>query len=215
MEADMILIAIGIRPNVKIANDLGLQIGRSGAIQVDFSQRTSKENVYAVGDCCEVYHRVSQRWVHVPLGDVANKQGRVAGRNIGGGAMIFPGIVGAHAFKLFSLEVAATGLDESEAVSCGYFPVSAIIWGNAFSRVLPGEKRLGVKLVADRASGKLLGAQAVGTTGAVSRINTLSMTLWTGVGLDELAYADFAYSPPVGASWDPIHIAAQELMRQL
>ncbi len=215
MEADMILIAIGIRPNTKIANDIGLQIGSSGAIQVNFSQGTSKEGVYAVGDCCEVYHRVSHRWVHIPLGDVANKQGRVAGRNIGGGTMIFPGVVGAQSFKLFSLEVAATGLDEAEAMACGYFPVSAMIWGNAFSRMLPGEKRLGVKLVADRASGKLLGAQAVGTIGAVSRINTLSLALWSGMVLDEIAYVDLAYSPPVGASWDPIHIAAQELMRKL
>jgi NADPH-dependent 2,4-dienoyl-CoA reductase/sulfur reductase-like enzyme len=215
MEADLILIAIGIKPNVKLASDFGLQIGQTGAIQVDFSQCTSKEGIYAVGDCCEVYHRVSRRWVHIPLGDVANKQGRVAGRNIGGGSMIFPGVVGAQSFKLFSLEVAATGLDESEAISCGYFPVSTIIWGNAFSRIMPGEKRLGLKLVADRATGKLLGAQAVGTIGAVSRINTLSCALWTGMGLDEIAYLDFAYSPPVGASWDPIHIAAQELMRKL
>jgi len=215
MEADMILVAIGIRPNVKLAGDLGLLTGKTGAIQVDFSQRASKEGIYAVGDCCEVYHRVSHRWVHIPLGDVANKQGRVAGRNVGGGAMTFPGVVGAQSFKLFSLEVAATGLDESEAISCGYFPVSTIIWGNAFARAMPGEKRLGIKLVADRASGKLLGAQAVATIGAVSRINTLSVALWTGMGLDEIGYLDFAYSPPVAPAWDPIHIAAQELMRQL
>jgi NADPH-dependent 2,4-dienoyl-CoA reductase/sulfur reductase-like enzyme len=215
MEADMILIAIGIRPNTKIAGDLGLQIGKNGAIQVDFSQRASKEGIYAVGDCCEVYHRVSRRWVHIPLGDVANKQGRVAGRNVGGGTMIFPGVVGAQSFKLFSLEVAATGLDEAEALNCGYHPVSNIIWGNAIARAMPGEKRLGIKLVADRASGKLLGAQAVGTIGAVSRINTLSAALWTGMGLDEIAYLDLAYSPPVGPAWDPIHIAAQELMRKL
>ena len=215
MEADMILIAVGIRPNVKLAHDLGLQIGKTGAIQVDFSQHTSKEGIYAVGDCCEVYHRVSQSWVHIPLGDVANKQGRVAGHNIGGGSMIFPGVVGAQSLKLFTLEVAATGLDESEALSCGYHPVSTIIWGNAFARSMPGEKRLGIKLVADRATGKLLGAQAIGTIGAVSRINTLSCALWTGLGLGEIAYLDFAYAPPVGPAWDPIHIAAQELMRKL
>lgn len=215
MEADMILIAIGIRPNVKIANDLGLQIGKTGAIQVDFSQKASKDGIYAVGDCCEVYHRVSHRWVHIPLGDVANKQGRIAGRNIGGAATTFPGVVGAQSFKLFTLEVAATGLDESDALSCGYHPVSTMIWGNAIARSMPGEKRLGIKLVADKATGKLLGAQAVGTIGAVSRINTLSVALWTGMGLDEIAYLDFAYSPPVGPAWDPIQIAAQELMRKL
>jgi len=215
MDADIIIIAIGIRPNTKLAHELGLQIGKSGAIQVNFSQRTSKEGVYAVGDCCEVYHRVSHRWVHIPLGDVANKQGRVAGRNVAGGTMIFPGVVGAQSFKLFSLEVAATGLDEAEALNSGYHPVSNIIWGNAIARAMPGEKRLGLKMVADRASGKLLGAQAVGTLGAVNRINALSCALWTGIALDEIAYLDFAYAPPVGPAWDPIHIAAQELMRKL
>jgi NADPH-dependent 2,4-dienoyl-CoA reductase/sulfur reductase-like enzyme len=215
MEADMILIAIGIRPNVSLAGDLGLQMGKTGALQVDFSQRTSKEGIYAVGDCCEVYHRVSKRWVHIPLGDVANKQGRVAGRNVGGGSLIFPGVVGAQSFKVFALEVAATGLDESEARACGYHPVSNIISGNSIARAMPGEKKLGIKLVADKATGKLLGAQAVGTMGAVGRINTLSCALWMGMGLDEIAYLDLAYSPPVGPAWDPIHIAAQELMRKL
>jgi len=215
MEADMILIAIGIRPNVSLAGDLGLQIGKTGALQVDFSQRTSKEGIYAVGDCCEVYHRVSKRWVHIPLGDVANKQGRVAGRNVGGGSLIFPGVVGAQSFKVFALEVAATGLDESEALACGYHPISNIISGNSIARAMPGEKKLGIKLVADRATGKLLGAQAIGTIGAASRINTLSCALWNEMSLDEIAYLDLAYSPPIGPAWDPIHIAAQELMRKL
>jgi NADPH-dependent 2,4-dienoyl-CoA reductase/sulfur reductase-like enzyme len=215
MEADMILIAIGIRPNAKLAGDAGLQIGKSAAIQVNFSQRTSKEDIYAVGDCCEVYHRVSRKWVHIPLGDVANKQGRVAGLNIGGGSMIFPGVVGAQSFKIFNLGAAATGIDEIEAKNSGYHPVSTIIWGNAIARSMPGEKRLGIKLVADRATGRLLGAQAVGATGAVERINTLSCALWAGMGLDEIAYLDFAYSPPFSPAWDPIHIAAQELIRKL
>lgn len=215
MEADMILIAIGVRPNIKLASDLGLQIGKTGVIQVDFSQRASGEGIYAVGDCCEVYHRVSKKWVHIPLGDIANKQGRVAGRNIGGGAMIFPGVVGAQSFKIFNLEAAATGIDEAEAAGIGYHPASTIIWGNAFAKSMPGEKRLGLKLVADRSTGKLLGAQAIGATGAVNRINTLSCALWNGMGLDEIACMDFAYSPAFSPAWDPIHIAAQDLIRKL
>jgi NADPH-dependent 2,4-dienoyl-CoA reductase/sulfur reductase-like enzyme len=215
MEADMILIAIGVRPNVKLARDAGVQIGKSGAIQVDFSQRTSGEEIFSVGDCCEVYHRVSRKWVHIPLGDIANKQGRVAGLNIGGGSIIFPGVVGAQSFKIFNLGTAATGIDEIEAKNSGYHPASTIIWGNAIARSMPGEKRLGIKLVADRATGMLLGAQAVGATGAVERINTLSCALWAGVRIDEIAYLDFAYSPPFSPAWDPIHIAAQELMRKL
>jgi len=124
-------------------------------------------------------------------------------------------IVGAQSFKVFSLGAAAAGIDETEAKNSGYHPVSTIIWGNAIARSMPGEKRLGIKLVADRATGMLLGAQAVGTIGAVERINTLSCALWAGVGLDEIAYLDFAYSPLFSPAWDPIHIAAQELMKKI
>jgi len=214
-EADMILMAVGIRPETTLARQMGLPLGKSGAIRVNFSQRTDREEVYAAGDCCESFHRVSGRWVNIPLGDIANKQGRIAGANIGGGGMIFPGIVGAQCFKVFALEAAATGLDEREATEAGFHPASALIWGNAIAGSMPGNSRLGLKLVADRATGKLLGAQAVGAMGAVSRINTLSTALWAGLTIDDLGWLDLAYAPPVGGSWDLIHIAAQKLRRQL
>jgi NADPH-dependent 2,4-dienoyl-CoA reductase/sulfur reductase-like enzyme len=214
-EADMILMAVGVRPETTLAKQMGLPLGETGAIRVNFSQRTPREGVYAVGDCCESFHRVSGRWVNIPLGDIANKQGRVAGMNIGGGDMIFPGIVGAQSFKVFDLEVAATGLDEREAAQGGFHPVSTLVWGNAIAGSMPGNTKLGLKLIADRATGKLLGAQAVGKAGAVSRINTLSCALWAGLTLDDVGWLDLAYSPPVGPSWDPIHVAAQALKRQL
>ncbi len=215
MEADLILLAVGVRPDTALARQMGLPLGKSGAIQVDFSMRTSREGVYAVGDCAESFHRVSGRWVNVPLGDIANKHGRVAGANIGGGALLFPGIVGAQCFKVFDLEVAATGLDEREAAEAGFHPASTLIWGSALAGSMPGNNRLGLKLVADRATGKLLGAQAVGRTGAVSRINTLSAALWAGLRLDDAGWLDLAYAPPVGGAWDPIHIAAQALRRSI
>jgi NADPH-dependent 2,4-dienoyl-CoA reductase/sulfur reductase-like enzyme len=168
-----------------------------------------------VGDCCESFHRVSGRWVNIPLGDIANKQGRVAGRNIGGGSMIFPGIVGAQSFKVFDLEVAATGLDEREAALSGFHPVSTLLWGNAIAGSMPGNTKLGLKLVADRATGKLLGAQAVGKAGAVSRINTISAALWAGLTLDDAGWLDLAYAPPFSGSWDLIHVAAQALRREI
>jgi NADPH-dependent 2,4-dienoyl-CoA reductase/sulfur reductase-like enzyme len=215
IETDMVLFALGIKPNVKLATDMGVKVGTSGAIQVNFSQATNIEGVYAVGDCCEVFHRISRRWVHMPLGDIANKQGRTLGRNIGGGKAIFPGVVGAQSFKLFNLEVAATGIDEKEAVSSGYLPASATIWGNAIAASMPGIKKLGIRMVADRASGKLLGAQAVGEKGAVSRINALSCALWAGMDLDDIAYLDLAYAPPFGGAWDIIHTAAQVLKKNI
>lgn len=124
-------------------------------------------------------------------------------------------IVWAQCFKVFDLEVAATGLDEREAVESGFHPVSILNWGNAIAGSMPGNTKLGFKLIADRATGKLLGAQAVGKAGAVSRINTLSCALWAGLTLDDVGYLDLAYAPPFGGSWDLIHIAAQALKRQL
>jgi NADPH-dependent 2,4-dienoyl-CoA reductase/sulfur reductase-like enzyme len=215
LDADLVLLAVGVRPDTALAKAAGVPLGKSGAIAVDFSQKTGREGIYAVGDCCESYHLVSRRWVHVPLGDIANKQGRVAGANIGGKAMIFPGIVGAQSFKVFGLEVAAAGIDEREAAAAGYHPASAVIWGNAIAPSMPGSKKVGIRLVADRATGRLLGAQALGETGAVSRVNALACALWAGLDIDEIGYLDLAYAPPFSPAWDPIHIAAQTLRRKM
>lgn len=211
-QGDMVLLAVGVRPDTTLAKAAGFNIGKTGAIAVNFAQQTSVENVYAVGDCCESWHRVSRRWVNIPLGDIANKQGRVAGRNIGGKPLTFDGIVGAQSFRLFNLECAATGLSEKESLDAGYSPVSNITWGSAMVPAL-GMKRIGLKLIADKSSGKLLGAQAVGVAGVVGRINVLSVALWTGLRIDEIGYIDLAYAPPFSGAWDIIHNAAQALRR--
>jgi CoA-dependent NAD(P)H sulfur oxidoreductase len=213
-KGDLVLLAIGVRPDARLAQSMGLKIGLSGAIAVNFSQQTSLENVYAVGDCCESFHRVSRRWVNIPLGDIANKQGRVAGRNIGGKPLTFDGIVGAQSFRLFNLECAATGLSEKEALAVGFKPASNITWGSAMAPAL-GLRKIGLKLIADQSSGKLLGAQAVGVAGAVGRINALSVALWVGMDLDQIGYLDLAYAPPFGPAWDIIHNAAQALGRSI
>ncbi len=213
-EADLILFAVGVKPNVELARAMGLTIGPTGAIAVNHFQETSQENVYAAGDCCESYNRISRRFVNIPLGDIANKQGRVVGRNIGAKPLTFPGIVGAQSFRLFNLEAAATGLDEKEAIAANYDPVSTLVWGNAIAGSL-GQQKIGLKLMADKSSGKLLGAQAVGFAGAVSRINALSVALWSGMTIEEIGYLDLAYSPPYGGAWDIIHNAAQALRRAI
>jgi len=108
-----------------------------------------------------------------------------------------------------------TGLGEREAERSGYVPASTIIWGTPVARSMSRGHRLGLKLIADKTSGKILGAQAVGQSGAVSRINTLSTCLWSGMDLDEIGFMDFAYSPPFGGAWDIIHTASQILKRQI
>ncbi len=215
LDADLVLMGVGTRYNTSLAGSMGLAMGESGAIKVDFRQRTSREGVWAVGDCCEVYHKVAGRWVYFPLGDIANKQGRVAGQNVGGAPVEFPGIVGAQAFKVFNLEVAATGLMEEEAARYGFDPASALIWGLPIGRPMAKGEKLGIKLVGDRKSGKLLGGQCIGEKGAVQRISALSIALWSGLTVDELGYVDLPYAPPFGGAWDAIHIAAQDLARKL
>lgn len=213
-EGDMVLMAVGVRPNAALAKAANVAVGKTGAIAVNLAQQTSLENVYAVGDCCESWNRVSRRWVNIPLGDIANKQGRVAGRNIGGKPLTFEGIVGAQSFRLFNLECAATGISEKEALDAGYVPVSNTTWGSAMAPAM-GMKKIGLKLIADKSSGKLLGAQAVGVAGVVGRINALSVALWSGMNLDEVGYLDLAYAPPFSAAWDIIHNAAQTLRRTI
>jgi len=212
--ADMIIVATGVKPNVELAQSINLKIGSSGAIAVNHFQQTSKENVYAAGDCCESYHRVTGRWVNIPLGDIANKQGRVVGRNVGGRPLTFDGIVGAQSFRLFNLECAATGISEKEAAENGYNPVSVLVWGSAMAKTM-GQKKIGLKMIADKSSGKFLGAQAVGEAGVIGRINALSVALWTGLNIDEIGYLDLAYSPPYGGAWDIIHNTAQALRRSV
>jgi len=215
LDADMVLMGVGTRYNTALAQSMGIEMGQSGAIKVDSHQKTSRENVWAVGDCCEAFHRVAGRWVYFPLGDIANKQGRVAGQNIGGSSVEFPGIVGAQAFKVFKLEVGATGLTEEEAVKYGFEPVSSLIWGLPIGRPMAQGEKLGIKLVGDKKTGKLLGGQCIGEKGAVQRISALSIALWSGLTVDELGYVDLPYAPPFGGAWDAIHITAQDLARKL
>jgi NADPH-dependent 2,4-dienoyl-CoA reductase/sulfur reductase-like enzyme len=204
LEADLVLIGIGVIPEVSLASEAGLNLGPTGAIAVNEHLQTSIPFVYAAGDCCECFHRVSQKPVYAPLGDIANKQGRIAGANIGGQNISFPGIVGSICFKVFDLEVASTGLTEA---------ASATIQGVSKAHSFPGSGELHLRLVADTENGRLLGAQGVGSDGVVSRINALATGLTTGLSLESLAYLDMAYAPPFSGAWDPIHIAAQKLIK--
>jgi NADPH-dependent 2,4-dienoyl-CoA reductase/sulfur reductase-like enzyme len=213
LETDLVLLAIGVVPAVKLATEAGIALGPTGAIAVNDRLQTNIPTVYAAGDCCECYHRISRRPVYAPLGDVANKQGRIAGANIGGQSLTFDGIVGSICFKVFDLEVASTGLTEEEAKEAGLKAASFTIQGASRAHSYPGSRELQLRLVAESESGLLLGAQGLGGDGVVSRINALAVALTGGLTLEDLAYLDLAYAPPFSGAWDPIHIAAQQLLK--
>jgi NADPH-dependent 2,4-dienoyl-CoA reductase/sulfur reductase-like enzyme len=214
-EADLVLAALGVAPNVALARQAGLRIGESGALWTDATQRTSRSEIYAAGDCTEVTHLVSGRPIHLPLGDVANKQGRVAGVNIGGGRAEFPGVLGSQCFKLFDLEVAYTGLTAEQARVAGLEPITALVRGRTRAGAYPGAKPIHLQLVAEAGSGRLLGAQIVGGEGAVGRANTVAAALHRRMTLADLALLDLCYAPPYAPAWDPLHIAAQECLKQV
>ncbi len=213
--ADMVLMAVGVIPNVEIANEVGIKLGKTGAIKTDFNQRTNLTDIYAAGDCCEVFNLVSQDWVYTPLGDIANKQGRVAGENAAGGKATFSGVVGSAAFKVFELEVAFTGLGTQAARGYGFDVDSQIIEAESKVGYMPGSKMMLVKLIFDRKNGRLLGAQMAGKEGVARRINTLAVALHQKMAIDEIARLDFAYAPPFSAPFDPILIAAEQAAKKI
>ena len=213
LETDLVLLGIGVIPSVSLAAEANVALGPTGAIAVNDRMMTSIPHIYAAGDCCECYHRISQKAVYVPLGDIANKQGRIAGANIGGQNLSFPGIVGSICFKVFELEVASTGLSEAEAQKAGLDVSGVTIQGNSRAHSYPGSRMLWLRLIAEVGTGRLIGAQGVGGDGVVSRINALAVALTAGLALDELGYLDLAYAPPFSGAWDIIHIAAQQLLK--
>jgi NADPH-dependent 2,4-dienoyl-CoA reductase/sulfur reductase-like enzyme len=212
LEADLVVLGLGVVPNSELAADAGIRTGVKGAIAVDPRQRTSHEAVYAAGDCCESFHLVSRRPVHIALGTVANKQGRVAGINLGGGYATFRGVVGTAATKVCATEVARTGLSEAECRAAGVEATSATIESSTRAGYFPGAAPMAVKLVAERGSGRLLGAQIVGGEGAAKRIDVVAVALQAGFTAQELLDADLAYAPPFGPLWDPVAVAARRLL---
>ncbi|MDM4720560.1 FAD-dependent oxidoreductase [Micromonospora sp. WMMA1363] len=214
--ADLVVLGLGVRPNVGLAAAAGLPVGPSGAIRVDRRMRVPGfDDVWAAGDCVECLHRVSGLPVHIPLGTHANKQGRVAGINIGGGYATFAGVIGTAVTKVCDLEVGRTGLRERDAAAAGFEFVSVIAQSTNRAGYYPGSRPMTVKLIAEKPSGRLLGAQIVGWSEAAKRIDTLAVALWNEMTVDEMSALDLGYAPPYAPVWDPVLIAARKAVDAL
>ncbi|MFG1676426.1 FAD-dependent oxidoreductase [Micromonospora sp. NPDC049282] len=214
--ADVVVLGLGVRPNTALAEAAGLPIGPSGGIRVDRRMRVpGVPGVWAAGDCVESLHRVSGMPVHVPLGTHANKQGRVAGINIGGGYATFPGVVGTAVTKVCELEVGRTGLRERDATEAGFEFVTVTAESTNRAGYYPGARPMTVKLIAERPSGRLLGAQIVGWSEAAKRIDALAVALWNRMTVDEMTALDLGYAPPYAPVWDPVLIAARKAVDAL
>lgn len=216
MPTDVVVLGLGVRPNAALAEAAGLPIGPTGGVRVDRRMRVpGLPGIWAAGDCVETLHRVSGMPVHVPLGTHANKQGRVAGINLGGGYATFAGVIGTAVTKVCDLEVGRTGLREREAMAAGFDFVSVIAESTNRAGYYPGSRPMTVKLLAERPSGRLLGAQIVGWSEAAKRIDTLAVALWNGMTVDDMTSLDLGYAPPYAPVWDPVLIAARKAVDAL
>jgi len=212
LPADLVITGIGVQPNSGLAKEAGLELGVRGAIRVDKRMQTSIPGIWAAGDCAESFHLIAGEPTFIALGTVANKHGVVAGTNISGGDAEFPGVLGTAITKFNDMEIARTGLSENEARSLGRKYKTATIEARTRSGYYPGSASITVKLVADEASGRLLGGQIVGMQGAGKRIDTIATALTAGMTARNIMDLDLSYAPPFSPVWDPVQIAARKLV---
>ncbi|MDY6952863.1 MAG: FAD-dependent oxidoreductase [Thermodesulfobacteriota bacterium] len=207
LSADLVITAVGVRPNTELAKACGLAIGPTGGIAVDAFMRTNDPHIFAAGDCVESVNLVTGKPTLVPMGSAANKQGRAAGANAMGREIAVKGFTGTAIVKVFDLAVAKTGLSEAQAVSEGYSPLVTYVVAGDHAGYYPEAKDLQIKSVAQKESGRLLGAQIIGEKGVDKRIDVMATAVFNGMTLEDLLQLDLAYAPPYSSARDPVIVA--------
>ncbi len=208
LPAGLVLLSVGVRPELELARRAGLAMGEAGGLLVDERLRTSDPRIWAAGDMNEVLHKVSGRRVRVPLAGPANRQGRIAASNALGLPMRYNGALGSSVVKVFDATAASTGLSEGAAREAGLEAGAAFVVRDQHAAYYPGARDLTLKLVYERKTGRLLGGQAFGEEGAEKRIDTLAAALQGRLGLQDLAELDLSYAPPYSSANDPLNVAA-------
>jgi CoA-dependent NAD(P)H sulfur oxidoreductase len=215
LDADMVLVAVGVRPNSELAENAGLALGPGKSIAVDRMLRTANPDIFAAGDCADAFHVVTGRRTWIPLALRANRAGWAVADNVLGGRVELQGVAGTSVFKVFDLEVARTGLSVEEARKAGFEPAEVVIQSQTRAHKHPGSSTISVQLVGDKKTGRLLGAQMVGKEGAAHRINAPAVALHAKMSVGEFSQSDLAYAPPFGPTWDPLLTAANQLVKAL
>jgi NADPH-dependent 2,4-dienoyl-CoA reductase/sulfur reductase-like enzyme len=215
LPADLVILGLGVRPNSALAASAGIPLGEKSSIRVNERMESGIPGIWAAGDCAESFHLMSRKPFYVALGTVANRQGRVAGINLGGGYATFPGVMGTAVTKICQVEVARSGLQEKELKKLGIEWVSAVIKSRTRAGYYPGAGEITVKLLAERGSGRLLGGQIVGMEGSAKRIDTVATALHAGFTVEEMINLDLGYAPPFSPVWDPVVTAAREVAKKI
>ena len=211
-EVDGTIIAIGVEPNVDLVKGK-IQLGTTGAIKVDEYMRTNYREVYSAGDNTESVNIVTGRPYWVPFAPVANKMGYVAGSNIGGEPMKFPGVVNTQITKYKEYYIGRVGLQEEEAKKYGFHPVSATITGKTRARYYPGAKDIHVKVIADEETKRILGAQIVGEEEVLGRIDMMVAAIMKGFTIEDTFFIEMGYLPAISRVWDPVIVAIRKIMK--
>jgi len=215
LPADLVILGLGVRPNSALAASAGIPLGEKSSIRVNERMESGIPGIWAAGDCAESFHLMSRKPFYVALGTVANRQGRVAGINLGGGYATFPGVMGTAVTKICQVEVARSGLQEKELKKLGIEWVSAVIKSRTRAGYYPGAGEITVKLLAERGSGRLLVGQIVGMEGSAKRIDTVATALHAGFTVEEMINLDLGYAPPFSPVWDPVVTAAREVAKKI
>ncbi|MEM3881496.1 MAG: FAD-dependent oxidoreductase [Candidatus Bathyarchaeia archaeon] len=215
IEADLFLSAFGVRANAKLAAEAGIPLGETRGIKTNARMETEVKDVYAVGDCAETPHLITHKPVCQQLGTVAVKQGKVAGINAGGGYALFPGILGSAVTRLFNIEAGVTGLTEAAAKRAGIEVITGALSSKTRADYYPNALPIKIKLIVEKESQRIIGAQIVGGEEVTQRINALSFAIQKGMTVRELAKADTAYAPPLNETWEPMILAAEMVLMKL
>lgn len=208
---DLIVLGLGVRPNSDLAGEAGLRIGTTRGIEVDDTMRTAThENVYAAGDCIQTRNRITGHPMAIALGTHANRQGRVAGTNIGGRPARFEGVIGTAVTKVGDCEIGRTGLSTKEAEQAGYSIETTVVESTVKAGYYPDAGELTVKLLTEKSTQRMLGGQIVGGPGSAKRIDVLATAIWTQLTAAEFASVDISYAPPFSPVFDAVVIAARK-----
>jgi NADPH-dependent 2,4-dienoyl-CoA reductase/sulfur reductase-like enzyme len=210
-DCEMALVAVGVKPNTHLAVEAGLKTGTKGALLVNRRMETAIPDIYAAGDCVETWHRLLDRYTYLPLGTTAHKQGRCAGENAVRGNCAFAGSMGPQVVKIFDLVIARTGLRQDEAVREGYAAYTVESTSFDHKAYYPGAKSVRIRVTGDSQTGRLLGAQILGSWGTEisKRVDIFATALFSGMRVEELGDLDLSYTPPLSSPWDPVQMAAQ------
>lgn len=205
--ADLVVVATGVRPNTAFLKDTGIEMLPNGALVIDEHGKTSIDSIYSAGDCATVYHLVREENVFIPLATTANKIGRVVGENLAGVETVFKGTLGSAAVKVMDVEAGRTGLTESEAVKKGINYKTVFVKDKNQTNYYPGQEDIFVKLIYNAETRVLLGAQIAGKKGAVLRVDALATAIYSKLTVDEIGMMDFCYAPPFARTWDVMNVA--------